>query len=119
MYKLLFHLSTQVPGSVFYIQSNGQLNYFVVLQAVHAISKRNASSRVCGVLLNTLNCLMDLHIIEKKVRFHGNMSSPAPPTVSWTAVSVKTSVICCINFAVDYCCRVYFKNSLATGLTSS
>ena len=55
----------EVPGSVFYIQANGQLSYEVILKAVHAVSSRECSGRVCGLLLNILNCLADLGMIEK------------------------------------------------------
>ena len=54
----------EVPGSVYYIQSNGQLNYLVILQAIHAVAKRPTTARVTGVILNILNCLMDLHVIH-------------------------------------------------------
>ncbi len=56
----------EVPGSVYYIQSNGQLNYGVILKGIHAVSGRECSSRCCGVILNILNCLLDLGVIEKK-----------------------------------------------------
>lgn len=56
----------EVPGSVFYIKSNGQLNYEVILKAAHAVANRDCSGRSCGVLLNILNCLIDLGVIEKK-----------------------------------------------------
>lgn len=56
----------EVPGSIFYIQANGQMNYLVILQAAYAVSIRECSSRLCGVLLNILNCLLDLEVIEKK-----------------------------------------------------
>ncbi len=56
----------EVPGSVFYIQNDGQINFQVILQGIHSVSSRKCTPRVCGVILNILNCLLDLDIIEKK-----------------------------------------------------
>ena len=55
----------EVPGSVFYILKNGEINYRMVLDGVHSVSRRETTTRTCGVLLNILNCLMDLGIVEK------------------------------------------------------
>jgi hypothetical protein len=38
----------------------------VVLRAVHFISMNEGSPRICEVLLNIINCLLDLDIIEMK-----------------------------------------------------
>ncbi|XP_052063828.1 protein unc-80 homolog [Mytilus californianus] len=57
---------SEVSGSVYYIQDNGQLNYKIVLRAVHFISTNQRSQRVAEVLLNIINCLLDLDIIERK-----------------------------------------------------
>ncbi len=62
---MLLYQTEEVPGSVHYIQSNGQLNYHVILQACHGTANRECSARVCGVLLNVLNCLLDIGIIDK------------------------------------------------------
>lgn len=56
----------EVPGSVHYIQDNGHLNYKVILQAIHFIALNQATPRVCEVLLNIINCLLDLDIMERK-----------------------------------------------------
>lgn len=56
----------EVPGSVHYIQKNGHLNYKVILQAIHFIALNQATPRVCEVLLNIINCLLDLDIVERK-----------------------------------------------------
>lgn len=56
----------EVSGSLYYIQDNGHLNYKVVLRAVHFISINQRSQRVCEVLLNIINCLLDLDIMERK-----------------------------------------------------
>ena len=66
VYCLFFFQVQEVPGSVFYIQKDGQLNYKVVLQACRTVASRTCSARICGTLLNILNCLLDLGIIEKK-----------------------------------------------------
>ena len=46
-------------------QSDGQMNYQVILQAVMEVSNQDCTPRVCGVILNLLNCLLDIGIIEK------------------------------------------------------
>ncbi|XP_061164273.1 protein unc-80 homolog isoform X1 [Saccostrea echinata] len=56
----------EVPGSVHYIQDNGHLNYKVILQAIHFNALNQATPRVCEVLLNIINCLLDLDIVERK-----------------------------------------------------
>ncbi|XP_055887561.1 protein unc-80 homolog isoform X2 [Biomphalaria glabrata] len=56
----------EVSGSKFYIQSNGHINYKVVLRALHFVAMKEHTPRICEVLLNLLNCLLDLDIIETK-----------------------------------------------------
>ena len=56
----------QVSGSKYYIQENGHINYKVVLRALHFVAMNEHSPRICKVLLNLLNCLIDLDIIERK-----------------------------------------------------
>ncbi|KAL3872189.1 hypothetical protein ACJMK2_040132 [Sinanodonta woodiana] len=58
--------ANEVAGAVHYIQKNGHLNYKVILQAVHFIAVNERNFNFCEVLLNILNCLMDIGIIEKK-----------------------------------------------------
>ncbi|XP_021380201.1 protein unc-80 homolog isoform X3 [Mizuhopecten yessoensis] len=65
----------EVPGSVHYIQDNGHINYKVILQAVHFISNTQTSDRICEVLLNVMNWLLDLDIIEQP-----RDSQPKTPT---------------------------------------
>ncbi|KAK7491630.1 hypothetical protein BaRGS_00017083 [Batillaria attramentaria] len=60
--------TTEVPGSKFYIQDNGHINYMVVLQAVHFVAMNNHVPRISEVLLNVLNCLLDLDIIETQTK---------------------------------------------------
>jgi hypothetical protein len=57
----------ELPGSMFYVTADGQMDYRVVLMAVHAVSGRAYSSRVCAVLLNVINCLIDLGIVAANV----------------------------------------------------
>ena len=38
----------------------------MILQAVHCVSSRECTPRTCGVILNIINCLLDLNVIEKK-----------------------------------------------------
>ncbi|XP_048774238.1 protein unc-80 homolog isoform X3 [Ostrea edulis] len=56
----------EVSGSVYYTQDNGHLNYKVILQAIHFIALNQATPKVCEVLLNVINCLLDLEVIERK-----------------------------------------------------
>ncbi|KAH9525120.1 Protein unc-80 [Bulinus truncatus] len=56
----------EVSGSKYYIQSNGHINYKVVLRALHFVAMNEHTPRICEVLLNLLNCLLDLEIIETK-----------------------------------------------------
>ncbi|KAL8568215.1 hypothetical protein ACOMHN_027738 [Nucella lapillus] len=67
----------EVPGSKFYIQDNGHINYMVVLQAVHFVAMNNHVPRICEVLLNVLNCLLDLEIIESPDNRESRETSPS------------------------------------------
>ncbi|ESO92838.1 hypothetical protein LOTGIDRAFT_232936 [Lottia gigantea] len=66
----------EVAGSKYYIQDNGHLNYKVILRAVHFIALSERSPSICEVLLNILNCLVDLDIIEV------HQQTPSPQSVS-------------------------------------
>ena len=45
----------------------------VMLKAAHAVASRSCSVRVCTVLLNILNCLLDIGVVEPE-------RPPPPPT---------------------------------------
>ena len=55
----------EAPGSMHYILESGEMNYDIILQAIHTVASRKPSLRVCSFILNVVNCLMDLKIIEK------------------------------------------------------
>ena len=61
----------------FNVQDNGHINYKVVLRAVHFVSMNERSPRICEVLLNILNCLLDLDIIESN-----RASTPLKPPIT-------------------------------------
>lgn len=80
----------EVPGSTFYIQSNGQLKYHIIMQGVHNISSRHPSARVCAVILNIINCFMDLNIIER-IDEHGAANLPVDVTSTKDKADKKRS----------------------------
>ena len=47
----------------------------VMLKAAHAVASRSCSVRVCTVLLNILNCLLDIGVVEPE-------RPPPPPTTA-------------------------------------
>lgn len=53
-----------------------QMDYRVVLMAVHAVAGRADTIRVCGVLLNVVNCLIDIGVVVS--------TTSGPPTTSGT-----------------------------------
>ena len=69
----------EVPGSKYYIQENGHINYMVVLQAVHFVAMNNHVPRICEVLLNVLNCLLDLDILETPSKEELREGTPPVP----------------------------------------
>lgn len=73
----------QVSGSKYYIQENGHINYKVVLRAIHFVAMKEHAPRICEVLMNLLNCLLDLDIIESR--------DIMTPSTAGTPVSVTTS----------------------------
>ena len=54
----------ELPGSAYYVTADGQMDYEVILKAAHAVASRFCSLRVCTVLLNILNCLLDIGVVE-------------------------------------------------------
>jgi len=54
----------ELPGSACYVTADGQMDYRVILKAAHAVASRFCSLRVCTVLLNILNCLLDIGAVE-------------------------------------------------------
>ncbi|XP_076436361.1 protein unc-80 homolog isoform X3 [Babylonia areolata] len=72
----------EVPGSKFYIQDNGHINYMVVLQALHFVAMNSHVPRICEVLLNVLNCLLDLDIIETPDKGGGGDSRETSPSLA-------------------------------------
>jgi len=54
----------ELPGSACYVTADGQMDYQVILKAAHAVASRFCSLRVCTVLLNILNCLLDIGVVE-------------------------------------------------------
>ena len=56
----------ELPGSACYVTADGQIDYQVILKAAHAVASRFCSLRVCTVLLNILNCLLDIGAVEQE-----------------------------------------------------
>ena len=54
----------ELPGSACYVTADGQMDYQVILKAAHAVASRFCSLRICTVLLNILNCLLDIGVVE-------------------------------------------------------
>ena len=54
----------ELAGSACYVTADGQMDYRVILKAAHAVASRFCSLRVCTVLLNILNCLLDIGVVE-------------------------------------------------------
>ncbi|CAG5120058.1 unnamed protein product, partial [Candidula unifasciata] len=73
----------EVSGSKYYIQENGHINYKVVLRAIHFVAMKEHAPRICEVLMNLLNCLLDLDIIES--------TDIMTPSTAGTPVSVTAS----------------------------
>ena len=57
-------VAEELPGSACYVTADGQMDYRVVLKAAHTVASRFCSLRVCTVLLNILNCLLDIGAVE-------------------------------------------------------
>ena len=75
----------ELQGSVFYVGPDGQMDYRVVLMAVHAVSGRAYTVRVCSVLLNIINCLVDIGVVvitnsqtpDSQITFQNGLPSAA------------------------------------------
>merc|ERR1719225_421639 len=60
----------EAPGSTFYIRKNGQIDYLVLLKALHKISLREnvCTVRVCEVLLSLASTLIDLGVLANNAK---------------------------------------------------
>ncbi|XP_071097692.1 protein unc-80 homolog [Haliotis cracherodii] len=104
----------EVSGSKHYIQDNGHINYKVVLRAVHFVAMNERSPRICEVLLNILNCLLDLDIIETKSSPPRSPATPdsqdttdKPPPVEKPTESDGDKDITAHSLAMDSLFRIY------------
>nr|XP_054770882.1 protein unc-80 homolog [Lytechinus pictus] len=80
----------EAPGSTYYIQENGHLNFSVIVKALHTIVTKETSARVCDVALNIIDTLLEFSVIKK-----GERSSPQQPKIPVIKVEgekVKTGV---------------------------
>ncbi|RZF41260.1 hypothetical protein LSTR_LSTR010488, partial [Laodelphax striatellus] len=58
----------EAPGSTFYITKDGDIDLLVVLKAIHSVAQRDNMSctlRVCEVLLNLADLLVDMGILKQ------------------------------------------------------
>ncbi|KAG8225921.1 hypothetical protein J437_LFUL005957 [Ladona fulva] len=60
----------EAPGSVCYITKDGNIDYQVVLKAVHSAAIRDniCTLRVCEVILNLVELLMDMGVLKQCLR---------------------------------------------------
>ncbi|CAD5116523.1 DgyrCDS5405 [Dimorphilus gyrociliatus] len=113
------YLSTEevqeVAGCVYYTDSNGHLDYAVVLKAAYIVSSRDCSARVCLALLNIVDCLLDLGIIEKEEkndekskRGNDNNNNNNPNSVKETdSKADQKEKDGCFFMAMETMCRIY------------
>ncbi|XP_065337258.1 protein unc-80 homolog isoform X7 [Cloeon dipterum] len=75
----------EVPGSAKYITKDGEIDYQVVVKAVHAASQKDGvcTLRVCEVILNLTELLMELGVLKINVRhFDGLNIAEGTPAAS-------------------------------------
>lgn len=53
---------SEVPGTLHYTRKNGDIDYLVILKAAHMVMMRETTLRVCEVVLNILDILLELGI---------------------------------------------------------
>ncbi|XP_071444564.1 protein unc-80 homolog isoform X1 [Hetaerina americana] len=85
----------EAAGSVCYITKDGDIDYQVVLKAVHSAAIRDnvCTLRVCEVILNLCELLMDMGVLKHCLReeaaaasgpgAHSEISSPSPGASGW------------------------------------
>lgn len=113
------YLSTEeaqeVAGCVYYTDSNGHMDYTVILKAAYIVSSRDCSARICLALLNIVDCLLDLGIIEKEEKKeakskrendnnNNNNSNSIKETDSKGDQKEKDG---CFFMAMETMCRIY------------
>ena len=108
LYSLLYLLYSysqgdemeEVPGSVHYIQANGQLNYGVILLAAHSMAGRRCTAQISGLLLSILNCLLDLGLIKKEKK-------KKPEKEKEDSSTSTEQGILCLNRLVNINCFIF------------
>ncbi|KAL4233067.1 Protein unc-80 [Mactra antiquata] len=96
----------EVAGAVHYITKNGNLNYKVILQAIHFVSKNQSGEKICEVSLNILNCLLDLEVVEKKCDIEVKEEDKTSDEEQSTTGSSKTEITA-FELAIDSVVSIY------------
>ncbi|XP_052242651.1 protein unc-80 homolog isoform X2 [Dreissena polymorpha] len=98
----------EVAGAIHYIQKNGHLNYKLILQAIHFVTKNQSGDNICEVALNILSCLLDLGIIEHKQDADKSTTNEKLPE-DQQSVSTDTgkNEIKAFNLAMDSLISIY------------
>ncbi|GAB6032279.1 hypothetical protein CHUAL_010920 [Chamberlinius hualienensis] len=90
---------TEASGSICYITKDGQLDYLVILKAVHSVTLRDnvCSVRVCESTVNVLDLLMEFAFPkeeEESGEYNGDSSAATTtpnPKITSSAGNIKTS----------------------------
>ncbi|XP_033107479.1 protein unc-80 homolog isoform X2 [Anneissia japonica] len=68
----------EAPGSTYYIQENGQMNYCVILRALHTVITKETNAKICDVSLHIIDTLLNFSVMENKSEKNNQKSSTIP-----------------------------------------
>ncbi|XP_059490383.1 protein unc-80 homolog isoform X4 [Neocloeon triangulifer] len=81
----------EAPGSAKYITKDGDIDYQVVVKAVHAASQKDGicTLRVCEVILNLTEMLMELGVLKTSTRHFEGLNVNSDPKTMTPAASAS------------------------------
>ncbi|XP_071950483.1 protein unc-80 homolog isoform X2 [Antedon mediterranea] len=68
----------EAPGSTYYIQENGQMNYSVILRALHTVITKETNAKICDVSLHIIDTLLNFSVMDTKSEKTNQKSSTIP-----------------------------------------
>ncbi|XP_071797964.1 protein unc-80 homolog isoform X4 [Asterias amurensis] len=56
---------TEAAGSTYYIQEDGQMNYNVIIKALHKIITKDTSAKICDTSLHIIETILEFRVIKQ------------------------------------------------------
>ena len=56
---------TEAAGSTYYIQEDGQMNYNVIIKALHKIITKDTSAKICDTSLHIIETILEFRVVKQ------------------------------------------------------